>query len=126
VKKVFAYILLVTVTSHVFSLTQLLKAPVLFEHFKEHQRLDASISFMDFLIHHYSFEKHTDNDESRDMQLPFKSLTHHMAGFDFHTAIKPFHLPKASELCSKSSFPVDYALRIPKPFQQSQFKPPRS
>ncbi|WP_090631689.1 hypothetical protein [Parapedobacter indicus] len=125
-KKVFAYILLVTVTANVFSLAQLLKAPVLFEHFKEHRQVDARISFLDFLTHHYSFEKHTDNDESRDMQLPFKGHLSLLAGFDFHAAIKPLHLPKVSERCSKSSFPMDYSFHIPTPFQQSQFKPPRS
>lgn len=125
-KEVFAYILLVFVAANVFSLAQLLKVPVLMEHFREHQQLDARISFVDFLIHHYSFEEHTDDDESRDMQLPFKGHAHQLAGFDFHAATKAIHAPNASELFSRSSFSTDYSLYIPTPHQQSQFKPPRS
>ncbi|HOZ87275.1 MAG TPA: hypothetical protein PL029_05925 [Bacteroidia bacterium] len=52
---------------------QLFKFPVLLEHFAEHVRSDHNISFLDFLSMHYVGYDFNDNDEDRDMQLPFKS-----------------------------------------------------
>jgi len=118
--------LLVSVTVNVFFLGQLAKVPVFFEHFYEHKQLDAGISLLGFLIHHYSFEEHTDDDSDRDMQLPFKSLLNLSSGFDFHAAIKSIPVPNAMEFCRQSSVSTHYLLYIPTPHQQSQFKPPRS
>jgi len=126
VKRIFTYILLLAVMANVFSLGQLIKAPVLFEHFKEHKQLDARISFLDFLIHHYSFEEHTDNDGDRDMQLPFKSHLNITSGFDFHGISKTILLPKAIELSMASLQATRYRLGLPTSYQLSQFKPPRS
>jgi len=126
VKRIFTYTLLLAVTANVFSLGQLVKAPILFEHFKEHKQLDARISFVDFLIHHYSFEEHTDNDEDRDMQLPFKRQLNITSGFDFHGISKTISLPKAMELSMVSLRVTHYRLDLPTPYQLSQFKPPRS
>lgn len=59
---------------------EVMKMPVLFQHYFEHKDLDESITFWAYLTHHYSDIPHTDNDEARDMQLPFK--THdHSSGF---------------------------------------------
>ncbi|SEK19641.1 hypothetical protein [Parapedobacter koreensis] len=125
-KSLFTYPLLISITFNVFLLEQLLKIPVLFEHFQEHQQRETDISFLNFLTHHYSFEKHTDKDESRDMQLPFKSHTSHAGGFDFHAATRFTYLPKAAELSGGYSFSYYYLLHIPTPYQQSQFRPPRA
>jgi hypothetical protein len=39
----------------------------------EHQQLDRSISILDFLSMHYWGQDINDNDQDRDMQLPFKT-----------------------------------------------------
>lgn len=54
-------------------LHQLLKLPILVEHFREHRRLDAGITLLDFLKEHYQGHTVRDNDYQRDMQLPFKT-----------------------------------------------------
>ena len=53
-------------------LGQLLKLPVLIEHFYKHQRNDR-VSLWEFLNDHYSKE-HNDADRSEDEQLPFKTV----------------------------------------------------
>lgn len=67
-------------------LRELTKLPVLFQHFYEHKALNHEITFTDFIADHYNAVPHTDNDEERDMQLPFKSLDFNML---FIPAIPP-------------------------------------
>ena len=56
------------------SLNELFKLPVLYAHFMEHRNLDKNIDLMDFLSMHYCGNDLNDNDQDRDMQLPFKQL----------------------------------------------------
>lgn len=56
------------------SLDQLLKLPVLFEHFQEHQERDPKVSLLEFLAMHYWGQDLDDNDNARDNQLPFKKV----------------------------------------------------
>lgn len=50
----------------------LLKVPVLFEHFREHRQLEPSISFFSFIKLHYLDPIVVDDDYQRDQQLPFR------------------------------------------------------
>lgn len=52
---------------------QLLKLPIVFQHYAEHQLEDKNISFIAFLDTHYMHGNPKDKDYDRDMQLPFKS-----------------------------------------------------
>ena len=52
---------------------QLLKLPILVEHFREHRSLNPGITLLDFLKEHYQGHTIVDNDYQRDMQLPFKT-----------------------------------------------------
>jgi hypothetical protein len=61
---------------YLFSATecsQLLKLPVLILHFQEHQQKNASISFVQFIYHHYAINHTDDGDAEKDKQLPFQS-----------------------------------------------------
>ena len=63
-------------TLYLFSVTearQLLKLPVVFQHFAEHQQEDKNIGFFNFLSIHYLHGSPMDKDHDRDMQLPFKT-----------------------------------------------------
>lgn len=55
---------------------EVLKLSVLIEHFKEHRAADPSISFLAFLDMHYMHGSPKDADYDRDMQLPFKVISH--------------------------------------------------
>lgn len=54
-------------------LQELAKLPILFQHYFEHQSLNEEITFGAYLWEHYSDIPHSDEDEQRDNQLPFKS-----------------------------------------------------
>jgi hypothetical protein len=54
-------------------LQEVMRLPVLIQHFFEHKSIDQTITFFDYLDHHYNDIPHTDDDEERDNQLPFKS-----------------------------------------------------
>ncbi len=61
---------------YLFSATefsQLLKVPVLVMHFQEHQQKNPSLSFFQFIHHHYAINHGDDGDAERDSQLPFQS-----------------------------------------------------
>ena len=54
-------------------LHQLVKLPVLVEHFNEHKQKNNDLSLIQFLSNHYAQEDDHDGDEDREMNLPFKS-----------------------------------------------------
>lgn len=54
-------------------LQQLLKLPVLVEHFLEHRAETADMSFTEFIVLHYFSGNPVDDDYDRDQQLPFRS-----------------------------------------------------
>lgn len=74
VKKCLAVILLIAYITSGAELRELMKLPVLIQHYQEHRQLDGGITFTQFLIDHYNNIPHTDNDEERDNQLPFKKV----------------------------------------------------
>lgn len=59
-----------------FHLEQLAKIPILFQHYREHIRMEGNISFVAFLKEHYVHDHRSDPDYARDQQLPFKTSHH--------------------------------------------------
>lgn len=51
---------------------QLVKLPILIQHFAEHKKQDKDLTLWSFLIMHYEHNT-VDIDYSKDQQLPFKS-----------------------------------------------------
>lgn len=74
-KKSLAILILSVYVVSTTELIQLLKLPVLVEHYLEHRERDSHISFSDFIGMHYTSEDSHDADYDQDMKLPFKS--HH-------------------------------------------------
>lgn len=73
-KKIFA-ILAVTIYLMVTTqVGQLLKLPLLVEHYFEHKRIDKCITFLEFMQMHYLKDESNNPDYARDMQLPFKTV----------------------------------------------------
>lgn len=73
-KRLFLHIILTLTILDTSPLYQVLKVPSLIRHFTEHQALNPDISFFDFLGMHYWGEDLDDNDDDKDMQLPFKKF----------------------------------------------------
>ncbi|WP_109699449.1 hypothetical protein [Chitinophaga deserti] len=73
-KKIIALILFAVYLISSTELRELAKLPVLIQHFNEHRELNHLITFTEYLTDHYNNLPHTDNDEERDNQLPFKRV----------------------------------------------------
>jgi hypothetical protein len=99
---------------YLFSVTeahQLLKLPVVFQHFSEHQQEDKNISLLQFLAMHYLHGSPKDKDYDRDMQLPFKT-----AG-DCLATITPAFVPVTVELNLEQPVIILQQVNIVKPAQ---------
>ncbi|KAA5531646.1 hypothetical protein [Paenimyroides baculatum] len=67
------FLVLFIIAAYFFSTTelvQLLKVPVLINHFVEHTEEDDGMTFMDYIVHHYGGHE-KDADWETDMKLPF-------------------------------------------------------
>ncbi|WP_428229443.1 hypothetical protein [Flavobacterium sp.] len=82
--KFLIYILILLLNINNLFFQQLIKLPVLFQHYTEHQQDDEQIGILDFLSMHYFGKDIKDNDDLRDSELPFKSIKfHHTIAFTF-------------------------------------------
>lgn len=68
------------------SLGELFKVPQFLTHFTEHHAQDNSIGIGEFIWMHYLGHDLNDNDQDKDMQLPFKKIDAH---FSFQIASFP-------------------------------------
>lgn len=97
------------------SLGELFKLPELMTHFSEHRTLNHNIGIFEFLSMHYLGNDLNDNDQDRDMQLPFKKVSSH---FSFQIA----SIPKPSILDKENMEVFDSYLRII--FKNNRLKDP--
>jgi len=86
-KKITAILFLSIYLLSVTEAHQLLKLPVIFQHFAEHQQENSKITFLEFLDMHYMHGSPKDKDYDRDMQLPFKTAN------DCISVISPAFVP---------------------------------
>jgi hypothetical protein len=101
-------------------LGQLLKLPVLIEHFQKHQEQNGD-SLLGFLKDHYATE-HQDADQSEDQQLPFKTVLLQNIGF----AVVPGFL--SNDLFIDLEIPLKVTLNdacAPQQHLSAIFHPPR-
>lgn len=114
---------------HLFTATeiyQLLKFPLLLEHFREHKDQDADLSFYSFLKIHYADKTIIDEDHDQDMKLPFKtddgcintSITALVSCPLSEMQLKPFNSP------TKIFFSYNESL-LPSSFLSSIWQPPK-
>lgn len=106
---------------------ELLKLPVIFQHFIEHQTEDNSITVFQFLKIHYGQDDVQDEDYARDMQLPFKT-----AGEFFASSVSPF-VPLNSifvlsypSVLSEKKVKGQHSLSLYSNYQVNIWQPPKS
>jgi hypothetical protein len=102
-------------------LGQLLKLPVLVEHYYKHKKVE-NVSLSQFLNDHYN-TKHNDADQAEDDQLPFKTVLLQNMGF----AIVPSIL--RTDFALNANVPVTTRLKNTYTPQQHLcciFHPPRA
>lgn len=117
------YIFIFLIASNSSFVQQFYKLPILIEHFQEHQKLQ-NVSFVDFLSMHYWGEDLNDNDDDRDMKLPFKTINNSSPSFVFILDDKNL-LPVPLNLdLPQSKIPVYNSDLFSDPNLLSLFRPP--
>jgi hypothetical protein len=105
------------------SLDQFLKLPVLFEHFEEHQERDPQVNLLAFLSMHYWGQDLDDNDNARDMQLPFKKVN-----INIHQVLFVRFSPIPQVIAAEQLIPLTFTVYKdeyhPAPNLTSPFRPP--
>lgn len=91
-------------------LYQLLKLPILIEHYAEHKAQNSELTFMDFLSLHYNQE--FDHD-TNDKKLPFKSHESNISSSIVAFISQP--------ILVSFSKPIDYKVRIESTFHNVIF-----
>jgi hypothetical protein len=105
-KKITAIFFFTVYTLSTTEAHQLLKLPVIFEHYREHQKENSSISILHFLNIHYLQGSPRDKDYDRDMQLPFKTQDDCISSISpaFVPVFVQHDLPAPIELSTRKSF----------------------
>jgi hypothetical protein len=88
VKRLFSIFLLIT---YLFSATvfgELLKIPILIDHYKEHKAANVDMDIFDFFYLHYASKKNIDADYQKDLKLPFKSNSE--STMQLYSCIEPY------------------------------------
>lgn len=126
-KKVIAILFLSTYLFSATEFNQLLKLPLLIEHFIEHKEENKQITFWEFLSLHYKTTNVKDADYEKDMKLPFKSQS------GLFSSITIFHLfPNFDNLlnnilpASKKSYVITSEHFIDSSAVCSIWQPPKS
>lgn len=125
VKKYISISILVIYMISSTELSQLLRIPLLIEHFIEHNQDGNQLSIGDFFHMHYIEKQHMDADYDKDMQLPFKTA-------DGNTMQAMAFLPfcysflKAKPLYIESVKFAYHSLFIEDAYLSSIWQPPRS
>ena len=123
VKKACAYLVFFILFLNDTSFQQLLKFPFLVEHFVEHHQRDKRVGLLDFFYMHYWGKDINDDDEDKDMRLPFKKFDYSSVPQLFFPVAKTPTIRKA--VCFyKVDFPKMNDPFLPNPEPSTLFRPP--
>ena len=103
-------------------MNELMRLPLLVEHFIEHQEMVPEMSFVQFLAMHYKTDVAHD---STDMELPFKGCDHSVASPNFTFPDQKIELTQAIPTAHPEFFSL-YISFIPSTGLSEIFQPPRS
>jgi hypothetical protein len=121
-------ILLVNVTliGSMMDLHDLVKLPRLIEHYQQHKKKSADVSFLGFLNLHYGSEadRHDQEEHEEHQDLPFKSpdctFTHTV------TVLPQFKAPEITSLSSEVRYSNFYHSAFSSEFSQTIWQPPKN
>ena|SRR5258708_7542867 len=100
---------------------EMLRLPILLEHYNQHKQLASDISFWDFLVMHYKSDVSHDSD---DNQLPFKDPGH---SFTASTLALPIHkiVLKETTTLTQSDHSYGYSETFIASHLSDIFQPPK-
>ncbi len=124
-RKMLAILLLTLYITSFTALREVWKLPFLIEHYLEHKAQVPSISVFTFLEVHYMYGSPRDADYARDMQLPFKVVSH-TSLISIAIPPSPIYTEMAPVVYSKRKEPILYPSSIYCfNFLSSIWQPPR-
>ncbi len=119
-----AYIFLAIYLLGATELSQLLKIPLLIEHYTEHKLDNGNLSLLSFMYMHYVGDDGDTTDEQKDQNLPFKSAHFQMQNTVVFSVLK-YELPKIFVNTNRSVWPVMQSNSLSTIALGSLFRPPR-
>ena len=119
-----AYIFLAIYLLGATELSQLLKIPLLIEHYTEHKLDNGNLSLLSFMYMHYVGDDGDTTDEQKDQNLPFKSAHFQMQNTVVFSVFK-YELPKIFVNMIRSVWPVMQSNSLSSIALGSLFRPPR-
>ncbi len=119
-----AYIFLAIYLLGATELSQLLKIPLLIEHYTEHKLDNGNLSLLSFMYMHYVGDDGDTTDEQKDQNLPFKSAHFQMQNTVVFAVFK-YELPKIFVNMNRSVWPVMQSNSLSSIALGSLFRPPR-
>jgi hypothetical protein len=124
VKKKAAYIFLAIYLIGATELHQLLKMPLLLEHYKEHKLDNGNLSLISFIYQHYVGDDGNANDDQKDQNLPFKSAHFQMQNTVVFSVFK-YELPKIMVTQKQAGWPVMQSYSLSTIALDALFRPPK-
>lgn len=126
-KKLLSIFLLSFYLISITELSQLVKLPLLIEHFSEHKQKDGHMSLWKFLHIHYSQNKLNDADYEKDMKLPFKSHDGCINSIVSESVITSYYFLSAKPVFSQSNSYSSYTEQfLTSAYLNSIWQPPKS
>lgn len=108
-------------------LSELLKLPILIEHYMEHKQKNKDLSFVGFLEMHYAHSSPHDDDYEKDMKLPFKTVTiSNIVSISFCLPIPQFKQNQIVYFKTDKQQFSDYSFTYSSAFLSSIWQPPRA
>jgi hypothetical protein len=126
IRKISALLLLAIYLIAATATTELLKLPLLVEHFYRHKAENIHIGLAAFLKMHYETGKDNYKDAKENNRLPFKSA-HHSAGVSFISLV-PFlvsALLAKRAIIKNKPFEIPNHLQLPPKYLALIWQPPR-
>lgn len=100
---------------------EVLRLPLLVQHYGEHKDKSAEISFFEFLVMHYKTDVAHDD---RDNTLPFKDCSHSFIGQIVVLPIQKISMGEQAEM-SSTTYKFFYLQHEPKLIAVDIFQPPK-
>ncbi len=103
---------------------EILKAPLLVAHFIQHIKLYPKTTVYGFIKMHYIDKTVVDADYAQDMQLPFKTVDHHLLAMQLSLPPLIIQMVKLSNHIVKTKLPSQ-VFDPPSSFPAKIFQPPK-
>lgn len=100
---------------------EVLRIPLLVQHYGEHKDKAGEMSFLEFLVMHYETDEAHDD---RDNRLPFKDCSHSFIGQVVVLPIQKFSLAEQTEI-GPTTYQFFYLQHEPKLIAADIFQPPK-